>query len=261
MPNLAANLSMLFGEVDFLDRFEAASKAGFTAVEYLFPYDYSADEINQKLKANGLEQALFNAPPGDWDKGERGIACLPGRQEEFKAGIKKALEYVSVIGNERLHVMAGILDDSADPQLAADTYIQNIKYAAQEADKQGVTILIEPINFIDIPGYFLNYQEEGVDFIEQIDEENVRLQFDFYHCQMMQGNVVTTFKALQPFIDHVQIAGVPDRHEPDVGEMNYAFILEQLDASGYKGFVGCEYKPKADTLSGLGWMSSLIKVA
>jgi len=256
MPNLAANLSMLFGEVEFLDRFEAAAKAGFTAVEYLFPYDFDASVIKQKLEDNGLEQALFNAPPGNWDKGERGIACLPGREAEFKAGIKKALEYVSVIGNERLHVMAGILDESADPELAADTYVANIKYAAQEAAKQDVTILIEPINFIDIPGYFLNYQEEGVDYIERIDEDNVRLQFDFYHCQMMQGNVVATFKALQSFIDHVQIAGVPDRHEPNVGEMNYDFILEQLDASGYRGFVGCEYKPKTDTVSGLRWMES-----
>ncbi|MDO7642527.1 MAG: hydroxypyruvate isomerase family protein [Reinekea forsetii] len=257
MPKLAANLSMLFTEVDFMDRFQAASAAGFDAVEYLFPYAFSAQDIRAQLQKHGLVQALFNAPPGDWAAGERGIACIPGREEEFRAGIATALEYAKVLGNTRLHVMAGLMPDNIDQALATETYVSNLRYAAQQVKEAGLTILVEPINDIDMPGYFVNYQEDGAALIDEIDEPNVRLQFDFYHCQMMQGNVLSTFRKLRAYVDHVQIAGVPNRHEPDVGELNYRYLLAELDKDGYAGFVGCEYKPLAGTVDGLNWINKL----
>jgi hydroxypyruvate isomerase len=257
MPKLAANLSMLFTEVDFMDRFQAASAAGFDAVEYLFPYAFSAQDIRAQLQKHGLVQALFNAPPGDWAAGERGIACIPGREEEFRAGIATALEYAKVLGNTRLHVMAGLMPDNIDQALATETYVSNLRYAAQQVKEAGLTILVEPINDIDMPGYFVNYQEDGAALIDEIDEPNVRLQFDFYHCQMMQGNVLSTFRKLRAYVDHVQIAGVPKRHEPDVGELNYRYLLAELDKDGYAGFVGCEYKPLAGTVDGLHWINKL----
>ncbi|WP_273285906.1 2-oxo-tetronate isomerase [Reinekea forsetii] len=257
MPKLAANLSMLFTEVDFMDRFQAASAAGFDAVEYLFPYAFSAQDIRAQLQKHGLVQALFNAPPGDWAAGERGIACIPGREEEFRAGIATALEYAKILGNTRLHVMAGLMPDNIDQALATETYVSNLRYAAQQVKEAGLTILVEPINDIDMPGYFVNYQEDGAALIDEIDEPNVRLQFDFYHCQMMQGNVLSTFRKLRAYVDHVQIAGVPNRHEPDVGELNYRYLLAELDKDGYAGFVGCEYKPLAGTVDGLHWINKL----
>ncbi len=257
MPKLAANLSMMFGELPFPGRFEAAAKAGFSAVEYLFPYDFDPHDIRGWLDRFDLAQALFNAPPGDWDAGERGIACLPGREDEFADGIEKALAYAAVLGNRRIHVMAGLVPEALAYEEARICYVQNLRHAARVAQRAGLTILVEPINTIDMPGYFVNYQEDGVALIEQIGESNVRLQFDCYHCQMMQGNVVATFRKLQSYIDHVQIAGVPGRHEPNVGELNYPYVLSQIDASGYQGFVGCEYKPSTTTLDGLGWISSL----
>ncbi|ATX77624.1 2-oxo-tetronate isomerase [Reinekea forsetii] len=257
MPKLAANLSMLFTEVDFMDRFQAASAAGFDAVEYLFPYAFSAQDIRAQLQKHCLVQALFNAPPGDWAAGERGIACIPGREEEFRAGIATALEYAKILGNTRLHVMAGLMPDNIDQALATETYVSNLRYAAQQVKEAGLTILVEPINDIDMPGYFVNYQEDGAALIDEIDEPNVRLQFDFYHCQMMQGNVLSTFRKLRAYVDHVQIAGVPNRHEPDVGELNYRYLLAELDKDGYAGFVGCEYKPLAGTVDGLHWINKL----
>nr|WP_067293020.1 2-oxo-tetronate isomerase [Marinobacterium profundum] len=257
MANLAANLSMLFTELPFLDRFEAAAKAGFRSVEYLLPYDFEPHEIRARLNPFGLTQALFNAPPGDWNAGERGIACLPGREQEFAAGIETALVYAKVLGNKRLHVMAGLLPANLAYEDAKATYVQNLRHAARRAQKEGLTILVEPINNLDMPGYFVNLQEDGAALIDLINEPNVRLQFDCYHCQMMQGNVVATFRKLLRYIDHIQIAGVPGRNEPNVGELNYRYVLEQIDAADYQGFVGCEYKPKATTAEGLGWISSL----
>ena len=253
MPNLAANLSMLFAEHEFLDRFEAAADAGFTAVEYLFPYDFSPAEIKAKLDQYGLTQALFNAPPGNWDAGERGIACIPGREAEFAEGINRALEYATVLGNQRIHVMAGLKPENVTYEEARACYVSNLKLAACAAQSAGLTILVEPINNVDMPGYFVNFQEEGAELISEINEPNVRLQFDCYHCQMMQGDVVATFRKLLPVIDHIQIAGVPGRHEPDIGELNYAYIIGEIDQAGYAGFIGCEYKPRATTTEGLGW--------
>lgn len=257
MPNLAANLSMLFGEHEFLERFEAAADAGFTAVEYLFPYDFSPAEIKAKLDQYGLTQALFNAPPGNWDAGERGIACIPGRETEFAEGINKALEYAAVLGNRRIHVMAGLKPENVAYEEARACYVSNLKMAACAAQSAGLTILVEPINNVDMPGYFVNFQEEGAELISEINEPNVRLQFDCYHCQMMQGDVVATFRKLLPVIDHIQIAGVPGRHEPDIGELNYAYIIGEIDQAGYSGFIGCEYKPRATTTEGLGWKADI----
>lgn len=260
MPNLAANLSMLFTELPFLDRFEAAARAGFSAVEYLFPYDVEVQDIRQRLDRFGLTQALFNAPPGDWQAGERGIACIPGREAEFAEGIERALAYAAVLGNRRLHVMAGLLPAGLAYHQARACYVQNLRHAARAVRKAGLTILIEPINNVDMPGYFVNYQQEGVALIGEIGEPNVKLQFDVYHCQMMQGNVVATFNSLLAHIDHVQIAGVPGRHEPDVGELNYPYILSQLETAGYRGYIGCEYRPRATTVEGLGWLHAAMEL-
>jgi len=255
MPKFAANLSMLFTEVDFLDRFEAAASNGFSAVEYLFPYDFPAPIIKEKLLKHHLKQALFNAPAGNWLAGERGTACLLGRENEFIDGFNLALEYAEILGNQRIHVMAGIAPENDSPA-TIDCYISNLRRAAIAAQDYGITVLIEPINNIDMPGYFLNYQEQAVDLIKQIDQPNVKLQFDVYHCQMMQGNILARFEKALPYIDHMQIAGVPGRHEPNIGELNYSFILSEIEKLGFQGFVGCEYLPQSSTRNGLSWLKA-----
>lgn len=254
MPNFAANLSMMFTEHDFLDRFEAASKAGFKAVEFLFPYDFTPEEISGKLKANGLSQALFNLPPGDWAAGDRGFAAVPGKEAVFEAALEKALDYAEVIGNERIHVMSGVMPGGADKAACHGTLIANLKRAAPIAAARGKTLIIEPINPRDIPRYALNSQWEGRRVVETVGAPNVGLQFDFYHCQIVDGDLAKTFEAMLDITRHVQIAGVPDRHEPDIGEINYPYLFDLIDASGYTGWVGCEYRPKAGTLEGLGWI-------
>ncbi|WP_420562797.1 2-oxo-tetronate isomerase [Thalassobaculum sp.] len=259
MVKFAANLSMMFNEVDFLDRFDAAQMAGFDGVEFLFPYEHEAVEIRAKLEAAGLTQALFNLPPGDWTKGERGLGAMPGREEEFDAAIDKALAYAEVIGNELLHVMSGIMTDGMTPEACTDTLVSNLKRAAPKAAAKGKTLIIEPINTRDIPGYFLNYQEQARTIIEAVGADNVGLQFDFYHCQIMQGDTAKTFEKHLDIIRHVQIAGVPERHEPDIGEVNYPYLFETMDRLGYTGWVGCEYRPKAGTIEGLGWFKALTR--
>lgn len=256
MPRFAANLSMLFTELPFLERFEAASKAGFDAVEYLFPYDYPVEEIKQRLDAHNLDQVLFNAPPGDWAAGERGLACLPGREEEFARGIEQAIAYARVLGNRLIHVMAGVVTEEVTLEAATACYINNLRYAARQAAKGGLRVMIEPINNRDMPGYLVNYPDQGRALIDAIGEGNVGLQLDLYHCQMMQGRVTETIMELFDVIEHVQLAGVPGRHEPDVGEMNYPYILGQLDSLGYSGALGCEYNPQGETLDGLKWMAA-----
>ena len=252
MPRLAANLSMMFNEVPFLDRFAAAAKAGFTGVEFLFPYDFSAAEIRKRLDDNGLTQALFNAPPGDWNGGERGIASLPGRQAEFREGVKKALEYTAVIGNKILHVMAGI-PNGVDPVTAAAIYANNIAWAADQAYAQGVKIVLEPINHRDMPGFHLATQEQGAAIVEAIGFDRVGLQFDVYHCQIAQGDITKRMAKLMPVISHMQIADVPARNEPGTGEIGWKYVFAQMDALGYQGWVGCEYRPAGETVAGLGW--------
>lgn len=254
MPRFAANLSMLYPQHEFLDRFAAAAADGFEAVEFLFPYDYSATELKQRLSDNGLVQALFNAPPGDWAAGERGIATLPGREDEFRSGFDRALEYAAVLGNTRVHVMAGLLAAESDRARHHSVYLQNLAYAADQAGKAGITVLLEPINTRDMPGFFLNRQDQAQAICKEVGATNLKVQFDCYHCQIVEGDLATTLRRDFDRIGHIQIAGVPDRHEPDQGEVNYPYLFELMDHLGYDGWVGCEYRPKGDTSTGLQWL-------
>jgi hydroxypyruvate isomerase len=249
MPKLAANLSWLFTEVPFLDRFEAAAAAGFRAVEFLRPYEFSPEEIAERLQRHGLEPVLFNLPSGDASKGERGLAALPGREAEFMRTIARALDYAKATGCTRIHVLAG----NASGREAEATYVANLKAAADVVAPLGIALLIEPLNSRDAPGYFLSTTGAALRILERVDRRNVSLQFDLYHCQIMEGDLARHIRGLAGRFAHVQIAGVPDRTEPDLGEVNHAYVLDLLDETGYAGWVGCEYKPKAGTLAGLGW--------
>ncbi|KWR87929.1 2-oxo-tetronate isomerase [Cupriavidus sp. IDO] len=254
MPRFAANLSMMYNEHAFLDRFAAAAADGFRAVEYLFPYEHPASEIRARLDANGLTQALFNAPPGDWAAGERGVAALPGREADFRDAFGRALEYAGVIGNEKVHVMAGLIPAGADRARCRATYLENLAFAASAAAAQGVTVLIEPINTRDMPGYFLNRQDDGQAICKEVGASNLKVQFDCYHCQIVEGDLAVKLKRDMAGIGHIQIAGVPDRHEPDLGELNYPYLFDVIDGLGYDGWIGCEYRPRAGTSAGLGWL-------
>ena len=260
MPKFAANLSMLYPELDFLDRFEAAAGDGFKAVEYLFPYAFKADELGARLRRNGLQQVLFNAPPGDWDRGERGLACLPGREAEFRIGVGKALEYAAALDCPRIHVMAGLVPGDSTRESVYSTYVRQLRWAAAEGAKQGVDVLIEPINTRDMPGFFLNRQDQAHQVIEDVGTSNLKVQMDLYHCQIVEGDLTVKLRRYLPSgrVGHIQIAGVPERHEPDVGELNYRYLFDVLDDCGYTGWVGCEYRPRAGaqpggTSAGLGW--------
>ena len=274
MPKFAANLSMMYSELAFLDRFEAAAKDGFEAVEYLFPYAYQASELAARLASNGLQQVLFNAPPGGtdapsiakaWDiDASRGTACIPGREAEFKAGVLLALAYAEALRCPRLHLMAGLIPDGTAKEVAQRTYVSNLQWAAGEAAKAGIDVLMEPINTRDIPKFFLNRQDHAHEIIGLVGAANVKVQMDLYHCQIVEGDVATKIRQYLPTgnVGHFQIAGVPERHEPDIGELNYAYLLGVIDAvgaeCGWSGWVGCEYRPKnggqpGGTSSGLGW--------
>ncbi|CAN0628347.1 putative 2-oxo-tetronate isomerase YgbM [Burkholderia multivorans] len=254
MPRFAANLTMMYNEHAFLERFAAAARDGFDAVEYLFPYDFSADAIRAQLDTHGLVQALFNAPPGDWAAGERGIASLPGREDEFRRGLDTALDYTRAIGNTKLHVMAGVIAPGQDRARHRAAYLANLAHAAQAAAAHGVTILIEPINPRDMPGYFLNRQDDAQAICAEVGAPNLKVQFDCYHCQIVEGDITRKLERDIAGIGHIQIAGVPERHEPDIGELNYPYLFERIDALGYDGWIGCEYRPKAGTSAGLGWL-------
>ena len=261
MPRFAANLSLLYPEHDFLDRFAAAAADGFKAVEYLFPYAYPAGELAARLRGHGLEQVLFNGPPGDWERGERGLACLPGREAEFHSGIAIALECAAALGCPRIHVMAGSVPSGVDRETLHRTYARNIRWAAEQAARQGVDILIEPINTRDIPGYFLNRQDEAHRLVAEAALPNLKVQMDLYHCQIVEGDLASKVRAYVPTgrVGHVQIAGVPERNEPDVGELHYAYLFAVLDECGYAGWIGCEYRPRrgsqpGGTSAGLGWL-------
>ncbi|MGH8787859.1 MAG: 2-oxo-tetronate isomerase [Cupriavidus necator] len=254
MPRFAANLSMMYNEHAFLDRFAAAAADGFRAVEYLFPYEHAATELRARLDANGLTQALFNAPPGDWAAGERGLAALPGREAEFRDAVGRALEYAGVIGNDRVHVMAGLVPADADRASHRAAYLENVAFAAKAAAAQGITIVIEPINTRDMPGYFLNRQDDAQAICKEVGAANLKVQFDCYHCQIVEGDIAMKLKRDMPGIGHIQIAGVPERHEPDLGELNYPYLFEVIDSLGYEGWIGCEYRPRAGTSEGLGWL-------
>lgn len=252
MPRFAANLTMMFNEVGFLDRFSAAADAGFDAVEYLFPYAFDAGEIAERLATFGLTQALFNLPPGNWEAGDRGLAALPARQTEFRAAVASALRYAAATGVGRLHMMSGIAD-RGDPA-AQKAYRESLRYLCDAAGGAGLDVLIEPINPRDMPGYFLNDFNFAADLIAELDLPNLRLQFDIYHRQILQGDVLTGLRRLLPITGHIQIAAVPHRHEPGTGELNDFRVLREIDALGYSGFVGCEYRPAGETVAGLGWL-------
>ena len=259
MPRLAANLSMMYNEFGFLDRFAAAAADGFEAVEFLFPYEHPAAELRARLEANGLVQALFNAPPGDWAKGERGLASRPGREDEFQRSIEKALDYTRVLGNERLHVMAGLIAPGEDRARHRETYVENLAYAAKQAGSAGITVVIEPINTRDIPGFFLNRQDEAHAICREVGAPNLRVQMDLYHCQIVEGDLAMKIRQYLDGVGHIQVAGVPERQEPDVGELNYPYLFALLDELGYGGWIGCEYRPRAATSAGLGWAKPWLK--
>ncbi len=251
MVKFAANLTMVFTEWSFLDRFEAAASAGFEAVEYLFPYEAPPQAIADRLKQFNLTQVMFNLPPGDWAAGERGIATQPARFEEFKSGVHKALDYAEATGARRLHVMAG-LADAAD-QEASRSYKRAIAYAAEQFAPRGIDVLLEPINARSMPGYFLNDFHAAERYMSELRLGNVKLQYDIFHRQIIHGDIIESLRRLMPDIGHIQIASVPERHEPTDGELNYPHIFKWLDSNSYDGFVGCEYNPAAGTLDGLGW--------
>jgi 2-dehydrotetronate isomerase len=259
MPRFAANLTMMYNEHAFLDRFAAAARDGFDAVEYLFPYDHPAAEVKARLEENGLTQALFNAPPGDWAAGERGLAALPGREDEFRRGIDKALDYARVLGNRKLHVMAGIVASEDTRAQQRELYLKHLDYAAQAARGEDITILIEPINTRDMPGYLLNRQDDAHAICAEIGAANLQVQFDCYHCQIMEGDLAVKLKRDIARIGHIQVAGVPERHEPDSGELNYPWLFSLIDELGYTGWIGCEYWPRAKASDGLGWIRPYVK--
>jgi hydroxypyruvate isomerase len=253
MPRFAANLSMMFNEVPFLDRFAAARKAGFEGVEFLFPYEYKPADLRTRLKTEGLTQALFNMPPGDWAKGERGLASLPGRQAEFRASVSQALEYAAALECKLVHCMAGIPASETPAVTSAALFAANLAWATERAHAAGVRLVIEPINHRDMPGYFLNTQAQGAAFVEAIGTDRLGLQFDVYHVQITEGDITTRMERYMPVIAHMQIADVPARHEPGSGEIGWPFVFNRMDALGYQGWVGCEYRPAGETVAGLGW--------
>ena len=265
MPRFAANLSMLYPELEFLDRFDAAAKDGFLGVEYLFPYAFAVSDIKDRLQANGLQQVLFNGPPGNWDFGERGLACLPGREKEFRDGILKALSYATALDCPRIHVMAGLVPSGLEHSAAQVVYVNNLRWAAAEARKVGLDLLIEPINTRDIPNFFLNRQDHAHEIVELVGAPNLKVQMDLYHCQIVEGDVAMKVRKYLPTgrVGHLQIAGVPARNEPDLGELNHPYLFGVIDevatACGWNGWIGCEYRPARGvvpngTSDGLAWM-------
>jgi hydroxypyruvate isomerase len=255
MPRFAANLTMMFTEVPFLDRFDAAARAGFEAVEFLFPYAFPANEIRSRLAANGLQLVLHNLPAGNWDAGERGIACHPDRVVEFHQGVARAIEYANVLGVRQLNCLVGKAPPAADRATIRRTMVANLRFAAGELQRAGLKLLVEPINSYDIPGFFVNRTDEGLRLIDDIDSDNVFLQYDIYHAQRMEGELAATIEKHLPRIAHIQLADNPGRHEPGTGEINYDFLLRHLDRIGYEGWIGCEYKPATTTEAGLHWIN------
>lgn len=264
MPQFAANLSLMYTELPFLDRFAAAARDRFTAVEFLFPYAFEPAEVAARLADNGLQLVLFNAPPGGtdrsrmaaaWDQNARGTAALPGHEAEFRAGVQEALRYAEVLGCPRIHVLSGIVPPGVERELLKDLCASNLRWAAAEAARAGRDILIEPINLRDMPRYFLNRQDHAHELLDAAQAPNLKVLMDLYHCQIVEGDVAAKLQRYLPTgrVAHVQIAGVPGRHEPDRGELHYPFLFEMLDALGYSGWVGCEYRPAADTSAGLAW--------
>lgn len=257
MPRFAANLTMMFNEVPFAERFAAAARAGFRCVEFLFPYELGAQAVARLLHEAELSNALFNLPPGNWAAGERGLAALPGREGDFRASLALAVEYALALGTPTLHAMAGISPAGADRRRHREVYVENLRHAARALASHGRTLVIEPLNPRDMPGYFLTTQAEAHAICADVGEPNIKVQMDLYHAQVVEGDLATKLKQYMPRIGHIQIAGVPDRHEPDDGEVNYPYLFRLIDSLGYPGWIGCEYRPRARTEDGLGWLSGV----
>ena len=259
MPQFAANLTMLFNEHEFLDRFEAAAKAGFKAVEFLFPYAYPVADLQQRLKAHNLKLVLHNLPAGNWDAGDRGLACDPARIDEFRAGVARGIEYGTALGVPHLNCLAGKAPAGIDAAALRSTFVANLRFAAAEFKKAKLNLLIEPINRFDIPGFYLNTTAQALSILDEVGADNAYVQYDIYHAQRMEGELANTMSAQLARIGHIQLADNPGRNEPGTGEINYAFLFKHLDRIGYKGWIGCEYKPAARTEDGLGWIQALAR--
>jgi hydroxypyruvate isomerase len=259
MPKFAANLTMMFNEVDFPDRFKRAANAGFKGVEYLFPYPYDKNQLADLLKTHKLAQVLHNLPAGDWAKGERGIACLPDRVGEFQDGVGQAIEYAKALDCKQLNCLAGIAPQNVPAEKARATFVGNLKFAAAELKKAGIRLLAEPINTRDIPGFYLNRTPQALDIFKEVGSDNLLLQYDIYHMQIMEGDLAMTIEKNLKQIAHMQLADNPGRHEPGTGEINYEFLFGFIDRTGYSGWIGCEYKPAAKTEAGLGWIKRYLQ--
>ena len=257
MPRFAANLTMLFTELPFLDRFDAAARAGFQAVEFLFPYAFEANDIKARLDANGLQLVLHNLPAGDWDAGERGIACHPDRVEEFRAGVERAIAYAQTLGVKQLNCLVGKAPAGVPESVLRETLVANLRHAAARLKTTGLRLLVEPINNYDIPGFYLSRTQQALDLLDEVGADNAFVQYDIYHAQRTEGELAATLQKHLARIGHVQLADNPGRNEPGTGEINYAFLFRHLDRIGYDGWVGCEYKPASTTEAGLGWLKAL----
>jgi len=253
MPKFAANLTMLFTEVPFLDRFERAARAGFKAVEFLFPYAHAAEDIRQRLDAHGLALVLHNLPAGDWEAGERGIACHPDRVGEFREGVARAIAYARALGVGQLNCLAGKAPAGVPDALLRQTLVDNLRFAAAALKQAGLRLLVEPVNTFDIPGFYLSRTAQAVAILDEVGADNAFVQYDLYHAQRMEGELAATLQTCLPRIGHVQLADNPGRHEPGTGEINYLFLFAHLDRIGYDGWIGCEYKPATTAEAGLGW--------
>lgn len=254
MPKFSANLSMLFNEVPFLERFDAASKAGFTGVEFMFPYAFDMDQIAEKLKSNHLEMVLFNLPAGDWEGGDRGIAANPNRMSEFQEGVGKAVEAGKKLGVRQINCLGGLAPEGISEDRIYQTFVDNLKFAGRELKKAGIRLLVEPVNNLDVPGAYLVHTQKAIDMIKATDSDNIFLQHDIYHMQRMEGELANTIKTHIAMIRHMQLADNPGRNEPGTGEINYRYLFRFIDELGYDGWIGCEYRPKTTTLEGLGWI-------
>ncbi len=259
MPRFCANLTMLYNEVDFVERFEAAAKSGFKGVEYLFPYPYPRGELAAELERYRLTQVLHNLPAGDWAKGERGIACLPDRVGEFQDGVEKAIEYATALGCKQVNCLAGIAPPGVPEEKVRATFVSNLRFAAPKLAGAGIRLLIEPINTRDIPGFYLNRTKQALAIIDEVGSPNLWVQYDIYHMQIMEGDLARAIQENLARIAHLQLADNPGRNEPGTGEINYPFLFDWIDRIGYQGWIGCEYKPKAKTVDGLGWVKAYLQ--
>ncbi|OGA33075.1 MAG: hydroxypyruvate isomerase [Betaproteobacteria bacterium RIFCSPLOWO2_12_FULL_62_13b] len=261
MPKFCANLSMLFGDVGFPNRFDRAAGAGFRAVEFQFPYAHGKDELSERARRGGVEVVLFNLPAGNWEKGERGIACIPSRVSEFRDGVGRAIEYAKALGCARVNCLSGIAPARVPAETLREVFVSNLRFAAGELEREGITLLIEPVNTRSVPGFYLRNSGQALALMDEARSENLKLQYDVFHMQIMEGDLAATIEAAIARIGHIQIADVPDRHEPGTGEINYPFLFDRIDRVGYQGWIGCEYAPAGRTEDGLGWLRPYLEQA